>query len=837
MKNFTCLLLAIVMAFTANSQTCPAGTTRAMLNWDFLDFFPSAGYGSYTNLAQSQTQRFAFGAQVATITHNYTGSNAPGQDNVHTNVAGADLRFIHNGTITITFSNTVENLNLTLFDIDRSQSVNFNAYNGVTPVNTNLSIPTGSILTITNNNSTTSRVDASATSVANSDNDGNVTLSVTGPLTRITLTVTNTQTVNNGQPATLEDGSFWISNVSACSAGSFPVGYQAISAPQFVNQPGYVITVVDNNVYYVDPSTGKARFIFQDPNHSNLNSVAYDPVNNFIYYAYSLTSNSVNNRALRRYDYNMDTFGVVTNDIRHLGIPTFNVGIESGGASFYNGSLYLGVEANQLDYKSLIWKIDFGNDHRPVSAVQQFSLLGTNQDWADFGVVDGKLVDFNGRESYYAFHHMDLLSNSVTRYNVASGVIPRQTGIDWQGNMYNIGIPGSTGTIGTIVRYNGTTGLVSSTSVPITFNGINLTGSYGDAAEAFKPKLDFGDAPASYEGTGDPAVHEVDSRLMLGTSVDIEWEKRGATALANMDIDNGLAYTTILSDNGTYLTSVTALNNTGAPATVAAWLDFNGDGIFTADEGITVTIPSSPLMQAVDLYWDNAGTQLPANTNTYLRIRITSAANGMTTSNSTGYFYDGEVEDYRVLIELSALTANLINFNAKKINNKHVKLQWTIADEKNISSYILEKSSNGRTWNQIFNQPAANNHSKITYEFDDYNIDGATNYYRVKVIRANNSFFQSDMKKIVIQNITQINFSPNPASNYLNITIQSDATSNAKILLTDMSGRIVVEKNIVVQQGNNQINMPFNKSLAPGIYNASVLMNNEMIKQKIVVAK
>ncbi len=209
----------------------------------------------------------------------------------------------------------------------------------------------------------------------------------------------------------------------------------------------------------------------------------------------------------------------------------------------------------------------------------------------------------------------------------------------------------------------------------------------------------------------------------------------------------------------------------------------------------------------------------------------------MTTSNATGYFYDGEVEDYRVLIELSALTANHVNLTAKKINNKHVKLQWTMADEKNISSYSLEKSSNRRTWSQVHTVPAANSQSKVTYEFDDHQVSGITTYYRVKVIRSNNSFFQSDMKKIVIQNITQINFSPNPASNYLNVTIQAEATANAKIILTDMGGRTVVERNIVVQQGGNQINMPFNKSLAPGIYNASVYMNNEIVKQKIVVAK
>jgi hypothetical protein len=38
------------LLFTGQAQ-CPAGTNQAQLNWEYLDFFPSAGHSSYTNLA------------------------------------------------------------------------------------------------------------------------------------------------------------------------------------------------------------------------------------------------------------------------------------------------------------------------------------------------------------------------------------------------------------------------------------------------------------------------------------------------------------------------------------------------------------------------------------------------------------------------------------------------------------------------------------------------------------------------------------------------------------------------------------------------------------------
>ena len=161
------LLLTALSFFVYKGQAqCPSGTNQAQLNWEYLDFFPSAGNASYTNLAQSQTQHFVFGTQRVTFSHNFTGSNAPGEELTNTAKAGTygsgmDIKFIGDGTITMAFQSAVQNLAFSIYDVDYSQVLSVSAFNGVTPVNVGLARLSGTLLTIAGNNTPTATATAS----------------------------------------------------------------------------------------------------------------------------------------------------------------------------------------------------------------------------------------------------------------------------------------------------------------------------------------------------------------------------------------------------------------------------------------------------------------------------------------------------------------------------------------------------------------------------------------------------------------------------------------------------------------------------------------------------
>ena len=57
----------------------------------------------------------------------------------------------------------------------------------------------------------------------------------------------------------------------------------------------------------------------------------------------------------------------------------------------------------------------------------------------------------------------------------------------------------------------------------------------------------------------------------------------------------------------------------------------------------------------------------------------------MTTDHPTGYFPDGEVEDFRVPVNSYPLSTQAFDFDAKLTPVKSVKLNWRLMDESQIA--------------------------------------------------------------------------------------------------------------------------------------------------------
>ena len=843
------VLLLVFNSINTNAQVCGLGTTRDTLDWEYLDFLPNTGSyvapTAYITLAQSQTQRFTFGTQKVTINHNYSGANDPGDNTTNTGEAGsygngADVQFIGNGFVTFTFQNAVQNVKFSVYDIDRAQKVTITALNGIlaTPITTLAKI-SGVVLTIAGSGTNTaSATAAGSTNVANNSTDGTINVDIAGPVTSFTLTITNTTT--NGS----EDGSFWVSDVSACSAGTFTNNYYNVSKP-YTGQPGYILAARNDTVYYVNPATGAAKFLFADYGNPYMNSMGYDPVRHMLYYTYSLSAGgsiSTTDYILRRYDYDQDTLGVFSTDVRNLGIPLYDQSIESGGAAFYDGSFYLGIEGGNSvsDRESDIWKIDLTAGYGPAGlASQVYGIESDTHDWADFGINNGILYDFNGSAAGTHFYHKNILTGSTQQYTPSpSTLVPRQVGIDWTGQVYNIGSP-STIAAGTIVPYNYNGSVNVAQQYNISFLGVNPVGSWGDAAEAFKPKTDFGDAPASYDPAGsDPAVTEKDDSLRLGNTVGIEWSKHTSVdATGDGAEEDGVTNPQVIpTGTSNFLLKVKVYNHTGANATLAGWIDKNGDGLFQAGEGVTATVASSPSLQLVNLLWSAINVTVPALGITFMRLRVTSAANGMTTANPTGYFPNGEVEDYLVNVTIVLPDQN-VSLKAQKVNSQNVNLVWNVNDENDITKYELQSSNDGSNWQTINNRTTQGNAIGATYSFLDNDPYTPVSYFRVKVFKNSGETIYSETKRIDFDKENSISVSPNPAKDIAKLDIQAANAGTARISVLDFTGSLVSDEIVKVLQGANSFKLPVVQKLSNGVYKVRVQLNAEILVTTLVVIK
>ncbi len=839
--------------------------TNSVIDWDYREFFArnSNTIRTYISLAESQTQYFALGTNRMTFTHNYTTNNTiVGDNTTHTGETGsygtgADVQFIGNGTLGLSFQTSVTNLKFSLYDIDRNQIVSITASDGATPRTVTMARVTSSILSVVGSGTVLAIGSANSGTANNNSNDGTLNIDIAGPVTTVTIVISNTGT--NGS----EGGEYWVSDITACSAGSYPNNYYNVSQP-FTGMPAYVVVVRNNIFYYMDPATGNAKYLFQDNTNNNMNSVAYDPYNRYVYYTYSLSgvngfgnpAINPNEKALRRYDVNMDTFGVVLNDVNALGIPTFGQGVESGAAAYYDSRLYFGVEGHSSTaVESIIWRVDLNAAHFPVSFSQVYaqpSYDGSDRlhDWADFGLNNGVLYDFDGGVANSPtgqntnFFTQNLLTGAVNAYTPVSLplIIPRQTCVDWQGNVYNMGSAGGASDIGTVGLYNLTNNVGATNNISekgVTFVG----GSWGDGSEAFRPLVDFGDAPATYDPVSlSAAINERDTALRLGTQLSVEWLTRGQTPAANSDnFDDGVATVRIFSNlYSTYYNRVVVHNNTGANATVMGWLDWNGNGVFDAGEAsAAVTVPTSGTNQTVNLNWTGISSTLTTGATTYMRIRLTSAVNTLTSAKATGWLDDGETEDYPVIVNNIVLPVELLNFDAKTVNNSSVKLSWSAAEEGSVNGYELQRSHNGTEWERIAFIPSNGRNGIQYYESIDEKPYKGNSKYRLKMIDGGSRVKYSEIRTVKITDLQKFfTITPNPASSNATLNIPGDMSGEiAQIRVIDSRGNELYYKKTRLSMGVNSIDLPLNPSWPIGTYIVLVTTDAGTVNNKLIIKR
>ncbi len=164
-------------------------------------------------------------------------------------------------------------------------------------------------------------------------------------------------------------------------------------------------------------------------------------------------------------------------------------------------------------------------------------------------------------------------------------------------------------------------------------------------------QYDFGDAPdptyPTLLATGG-AYHRI-TNLMLGAQIDAEPDGQpdaSATGddLANLADEDGVVFTSPLKPNMAATVDVTA----SAPGMLDAWIDFDANGSWDANEWI---FTSAPLTAGVNHLSFEVPAAAKENTTTFARFRLSSTG-GLSPGGilPTGAVPDGEVEDYQVRI-------------------------------------------------------------------------------------------------------------------------------------------------------------------------------------------
>jgi Secretion system C-terminal sorting domain len=164
----------------------------------------------------------------------------------------------------------------------------------------------------------------------------------------------------------------------------------------------------------------------------------------------------------------------------------------------------------------------------------------------------------------------------------------------------------------------------------------------------------------------------------------------------------------------------------------------------------------------------------------------------------------------------------LVDLTAVLNIDKMVVLNWETTMESNSSHFNIERSQDGSVWNTIGTVQAAGNSSRtIDYSFIDESPATGVNYYRLGMVDRDGRSAQSEVKIVRTTSLmNKVSFYPNPARDYVNVSLGQASAPNVTVRLISQSGQVLQEKKAVGGNGTT-VTFPV-QQYATGIYILSV---------------
>lgn len=168
-----------------------------------------------------------------------------------------------------------------------------------------------------------------------------------------------------------------------------------------------------------------------------------------------------------------------------------------------------------------------------------------------------------------------------------------------------------------------------------------------------------------------------------------------------------------------------------------------------------------------------------------------------------------------------SVPVELSTFYAKD-ENCTVSLHWKTETEQNSSHFEVLKSADGLDFERIGSvQAAGNSVESIEYSFVDKTPE-VLNYYRLRQVDLDGSEEYSET--IIIKPVScggdKFDIErvyPNPTSDWLNVDLNLPTATQAKLTISDMSGKVVLQQMYTLSDGAQRVQVPV-YDLSKGFY-------------------
>ena len=302
------------------------------------------------------------------------------------------------------------------------------------------------------------------------------------------------------------------------------------------------------------------------------------------------------------------------------------------------------------------------------------------------------------------------------------------------------------------------------------------------------------------------------------------------------------SYDVSLSASKIYLDDTSSMTTNGGAATT---IDLSNSSQIVIGNAKTTTrailTVSGPTLNLYDnstvalanqnsVYYNWSNYNYSPNVNANSNAAKSYASSGVAINCGSGYTHSCSNPSVYGPATLSAtgviasvtLPIVLTGFSAVLNNDHGVTLDWSTQEEVNFSHFIIERSADGETWTDIGTVEAkGNSEVETAYSYVDGQPLSGTNFYRLTEVNLDNSYVYSQVVVVRTTTVAQFSVFPNPATNYVNVSLGGNTPSVVTVLLTSAAGQRIAEKQATGGAGT-VVTIPV-ENVVPGMYFITVI--------------
>ncbi len=244
-----------------------------------------------------------------------------------------------------------------------------------------------------------------------------------------------------------------------------------------------------------------------------------------------------------------------------------------------------------------------------------------------------------------------------------------------------------------------------------------------------------------------------------------------------------------------------------------------------ADDGIAMGLTATGM-------YDTGGTTVAGETGTMVGESLQLFGTGSCPSDFT---WEKDVPQTRGMLNVNQfiLPIELLYFDAYAKNNEMVEISWATAIEKNNDYMVVQRSANGRDFEDLqMIKGAGNSQSPIYYNIDDRHPLKGESFYRLKQVDFDGTTVYHKVRRIYIKSKNNpILVYPTIVSENITVSFDQKITDDAMIYIFDMNGQRLISQQFT--PGTKELNIAVS-ALPKGIYFVNIQEQQRQQTFKII---